>query len=225
MSQPPSDWHAVFGGSAWEAVGDGQYYLHLFDTSQPDFNWDHQEVRDDFLKTLRFWADRSVSGFRVDVAHGMVKDVKGDLPTQTEIHKLMMDKLKNGSISNSHPFWDREEIHDIYKDWRKLFDEYDPPLTYVPPPLQCHVLIMGHSAVAEAWVASDRKHLYASPEGLGQSFSFDMLMLDFGRDDFGRDDFRQTIDSSLADSRRSGSSTTWVLSNHDVSLVPYVSLA
>jgi len=84
------------------------------------------------LKTLRFWADRGVSGFRVDVAHGLVKGVKGDLPTQGEIHKLMLDKLMPGSVNNSHPFWDREEIHDIYKDWRKVFDEYDPPVTWVP---------------------------------------------------------------------------------------------
>ena len=82
------------------------------------------------LKTLRFWADRGVSGFRVDVAHGLVKDVKGQLPTQDEIHRLMIDKMKDGSVKNSHPFWDREEVHEIYKDWRKVFDEYNPPLTY-----------------------------------------------------------------------------------------------
>lgn len=68
------------------------------------------------------------------------------------------------------------------------------------------------SAVAEAWVASDQKHLYASPEGLGQSFSFDMLMCDFKRSDF-----KSKIDSSLADVKGTSSSTTWVFSNHDVS--------
>ncbi|RSH89924.1 long-chain fatty acid-CoA ligase [Saitozyma podzolica] len=70
--QPPSDWESLFGGSAWEPVGDGQYYLHQFDTSQPDFNWEHPEVRADFLKTLRFCGDRGVSGFRVGPSHGPV---------------------------------------------------------------------------------------------------------------------------------------------------------
>ncbi len=72
--------------------------------------------------------------------------------------------------------------------------------------------MLSDSAVAEAWVASDRKHLYPSPEGLGQSFSFDMLMCDYARDAF-----KNTINISIADAKRSGSSTTWVLSNHDLS--------
>ena len=73
--QPPSDWISHFGGPAWTRVPDGQWYCHLFAPEQPDLNWDNREVRDDFLDTLRFWADRGVDGFRVDVAHALAKDL------------------------------------------------------------------------------------------------------------------------------------------------------
>jgi len=194
-SEPPTDWQAIFGGSTWDPVGDGQFYLHLFDSSQPDFNWDHPEVREDFIKTLRFWADRGVAGFRIDVAHGCVKDMSEPLPTHAELMDLNRKIQMVGVEKDLHPLWDRSEVLEVYKSWRKVFDEYDPPLT----------------AVAEAWVASDRKHHYASPEGLGQSFSFDMLMCNYKFDEF-----KKTIAQSLVDAKRSGSSSTWVLSNHDV---------
>jgi len=129
--QAPSDWDCLFGGSAWEPVGDGQWYLHLFDTSQPDFNWDNQEVRDDFIKTLKFWADRGVKGFRIDVAHGCAKDMSEPLPNKAEMKKSLEAKLKNGSEANSDRIWDRDEVHEIYKTWREVFNQYDPPLTYV----------------------------------------------------------------------------------------------
>jgi alpha-glucosidase len=128
MDQPPSDWESLFGGSAWEPVGDGQYYLHLFDTSQPDLNWEHPEVRDDFIKTLRFWGDRGVSGFRVDASHGLVKDLSQPFKTQKEMHALFLQMVEKGVSSSLHPLWDRDEVHDIYKEWRKVLDEYDPPL-------------------------------------------------------------------------------------------------
>ncbi len=127
-SLPPNDWQCLFGGRAWEPVGDGQWYLHLFDSSQPDFNWEHREVRDDFLKTLRFWADRGVSGFRVDVAHGLAKDMDMPLDHKAQ-HALWLEKMQNGKQSVIHPLWDRSEVHEIYKEWREVFDQYDPPLT------------------------------------------------------------------------------------------------
>lgn len=194
-SQPPSDWTCMFGGPAWDPVGDGQFYLHLFDTSQPDFNWEHPEVRADFLKTLRFWGDRGVSGFRVDVAHGLAKKLDEPMMPQEEVHSLMFEQLNNGIHTNSHPLWDRDEVHEIYKGWREVFNEYDPPLT----------------AVAEAWVASDRKHLYASSDGLGQSFSFDLLACSYKPEEF-----RKTIKLCLDDADRIGAPSTWVFSNHDV---------
>jgi len=193
--QPPSDWECMFGGSAWEPVGDGQYYLHLFDSSQPDFNWENREVRDDFLKTLRFWADRGVSGFRIDVAHGCAKHLPEVLPTQAEITEMSKRMIEGTATANEHPFFDRDAVFEIYREWRQVFNEYNPPLT----------------AVAEAWISSRRKPLYAVPEGLGQAFSFDMLMATFDPVAF-----RRIITDSLIDAKASGSSTTWVFSNHDV---------
>ena len=208
----------MFGGPAWNPVGDGQFYLGIFSDFQPDFNWENPEVIEDFHETLRFWGNRGVSGFRVDVANGLAKDLSGTIITQAE-----MDKLKNGGPQpdgGSHPIWDRDEVQDIYKGWRKVFNEFDPPLTYVSSlrigPDRELTPVPFHSAVAEAWVPSERKARYASSEGLGQTFSFDMLTQEYGRDRF-----KKCIDHSLADARKGRTSTTWVLSNHDVSYVSF----
>ena len=186
---PPADWQSTFGGPAWEPVGDGQWYFHFFAPEQPDLNWDAPEVRAYFLETLRFWSDRGVDGFRVDVAHGLSKDLPGDLPTQAEL--LAMDKS-----TGQHPLWDRDAVHDIYAEWRRVFDEYDPP----------------RFAVAEAWVETpQRRARYASAEGLGQAFNFDLLEAEFDAAQF-----RSTITDNLAHVSSFGSSTTWVFSSHDV---------
>ena len=70
---PPNDWQSVFGGPAWTRVDDGQWYLHLFDESQPDVNWEHPDVPAEFEAVMRFWLDRGAAGFRIDVAHALVK--------------------------------------------------------------------------------------------------------------------------------------------------------
>ncbi|OFI37407.1 alpha-amylase [Arthrobacter sp. SW1] len=186
---PPADWQAAFGGLAWEPVGDGQWYLHTFAKEQPDFNWDNREVRDDFLKTLRFWSDRGVDGFRVDVANLLVKDLPATLPSRAELDGMDRD-------SGTHPLMDRDEVHEVYAEWRAVFNEYNPPRT----------------AVAEAWVDSPvRRAKYAAPGSLGQAFNFDLLTADF---DAGQ--FRRIVTDNLAQSAVTGSSSTWVLSNHDV---------
>jgi alpha-glucosidase len=188
-SEPPTDWGAAFGGSAWERVEDGQWYLHSFAVEQPDLNWDHPEVRADFLKTLRFWSDRGVDGFRIDVAHMLTKDLAEPLPSQAELDA--MDRT-----SGRHPLLDRDEVHEIYAEWRAVFNEYDPPRT----------------AVAEAWVETpERRSRYASADGLGQAFNFDLLVAEFSAGEF-----RDVITENLEQAHASGSSTTWVLSNHDV---------
>ena len=89
-TEPPSDWKSMFGGSAWQAVGDGQFYLHLFAPEQPDFNWANPEVRADFLTTLRFWSDRGVDGFRVDVAHALAKDLTYPLRSHAELEAMQI---------------------------------------------------------------------------------------------------------------------------------------
>ncbi|WWC99417.1 hypothetical protein V866_006320 [Kwoniella sp. B9012] len=193
---PPTDWQCAFGGPSWSPSGcnDGQWYYHMFDSSQPDWNWDNPEVHEDFLTTLRFWADRGVSGFRIDVAHALVKDFNGDLPNWAEMNRIREKKLRNGNKHITHPYMDRDEVQEVYKEWRKVFEEYNPPLF----------------AVAECWVAPDRKPLYASSEGLGQAFSFDIMLCNYNAKEY-----RDCIVQSLKDSEAAGSSTTWVLSNHD----------
>ncbi|QTG75824.1 glycoside hydrolase family 13 protein [Trueperella pecoris] len=187
-SLPPSDWVSVFGGPAWTRVEDGQWYLHLFASEQPDLNWDNREVRDEFLKTLKFWSDRGVDGFRIDVAHALTKDLSEPLPSWETLQAMP-------TASGDHPLFDRDEVQDIYAEWRELFNSYDPPRT----------------AVAEAWVDSSRVPRYASPSSLGQAFNFDLLEADFAADQFA-----SIIRHNLALAERSGSSSTWVLSNHDV---------
>jgi alpha-glucosidase len=137
---------------------------------------------------LRFWADRGVDGFRVDVAHGLAKDLSEpfrSLPTLDQ--ELPLD--------GSNPLYDRDAVHEIYAEWRTVFDSYDPPRT----------------AVAEAWVPAERRALYARPTELGQAFNFDLLKADFDATQF-----REIITTCLAEAELSGASSTWVLSNHDV---------
>ena len=191
-AQAPSDWESIFGGPAWTRITEpdgsaGQWYLHTFAQEQPDLNWKNPEVREDFKKTLRFWSDRGVDGFRVDVAHGLTKDLPENLPSQAEMDTMPQD--------GSHPIWDRDDVHEIYREWRQVFEEYSPP----------------RIGVAEAWVSSERRPLYASAEGLGQAFNFDLLEADFDAAQF-----RDIVSFNLGLSEASGSSSTWVFSNHDV---------
>jgi alpha-glucosidase len=191
---PPNAWTSIFGGGAWERITEadgtpGQWYFHLFAKEQPDLNWDNPKVHEDFLTTLRFWSDRGVDGFRVDVAHGLKKDMDGVHDDLETIHRADLFAL------GEHPLWDRDEVHSIYAEWRKVFNEYNPP----------------RAAVAEAWVHADRRARYASPEGLGQAFNFDLLQADFDAAQF-----REVITKNLAEAAATGASSTWVFSNHDV---------
>ena len=134
--EPPADWRSFFGGPAWTRVPDGQWYLHLFTPEQPDWNWSNPDVRADFLRTLRFWGDHGVDGFRIDVANLLAKSLpaEGALPSWASL-------TQQAYPPGQHPLWDRDELDDIYTSWRALFNQYTPPLT----------------AVAEAWVDADRR--------------------------------------------------------------------
>nr|WP_294695162.1 glycoside hydrolase family 13 protein [uncultured Friedmanniella sp.] len=188
-SEPPSDWISHFGGPAWTRVPDGQWYCHLFAPEQPDLNWDNPEVHEDFKTTLRFWADRGVDGYRVDVAHALAKDLSEPLRSKPTLED------EGVPLDGTDPLYDRNEVHDIYAEWRQVFNEYDPPRT----------------AVAEACGPSERRALYARPTGLGQAFNFDLLEAHFTAQDF-----YDVITFCLAEAAKTGSSSTWVLSNHDV---------
>ena len=151
---PPNDWESVFGGQAWQRITEadgrlGQWYLHLFATEQPDFNWENEEVRQHFEQVLRFWLDRGVDGFRIDVAHGMVKEA--GLPDVKSKSK-MLDK-------DARPYWNQPGVHEIYRAWRKIFDSYPGD----------------RMGVAEAWVPSEDLPLYLRPDELANSFNFQFL--------------------------------------------------
>ncbi len=199
-SEPPSDWTSVFGGPAWsrvdtmtdvEAAADGvaEWYLHLFAPQQPDLNWENPEVVEEFEAVLRFWLDRGIDGFRVDVAHGLVKDM--DYPDLG----LATDALLTSASFDGHPFWDRDDIHPIVRRWRNLLDEYDGE----------------RMMVAEAWVRPERLPLYLRPDEYHQSFNFDFLEAAWKADDF-----RTIMEKATTAAAEVGSTPTWVLSNHDV---------
>ena len=187
-SQPPSKLASHFGPEGWTQAPDGQWYMHLFTKEQPDFNWDNEEVHQYFLDTLRFWADRGVDGFRIDVAHGLKKNLE-PLPDRDSYALSVMKD------DGTDPIFDRDEVHEVYAAWREVFNEYDPPRV----------------AVAEAWVHPNRRPPYASANGLGQAFNFDLLASKWDPDSF-----RKIITDNLEMSAKTGSSSTWVMSNHDV---------
>ncbi|MDT0379578.1 glycoside hydrolase family 13 protein [Streptomyces sp. DSM 42041] len=192
-AQPPNDWESIFGGPAWTRTKNpdgtpGEWYLHLFAPEQPDFNWDCPAVRDEFRTVLRFWLDLGVDGFRIDVAHGMVK--ADGLPDMGHGDQL---KLLGNQVL---PFFDQDGVHEIYRDWRQILEEYGGD----------------RIGVAEAWTPSaDRTALYLRPDELHQAFNFHYL--DAGWD---AGALRRVIDESLDSMRPVGAATTWVLSNHDV---------
>ncbi|MFM2352607.1 MAG: hypothetical protein RLZZ608_13 [Actinomycetota bacterium] len=192
---PPNDWPSHFGPSAWTRTADadgapGQWYLHLFAPEQPDFNWDNPDVEADFIRTLRFWSDRGVDGFRIDVAHALKKDMSEPFKPVPTIG-IMSDY----PIDGSHPLFDRDDVYDVYRSWRAVFNEYDPPRV----------------AVAEATVPVQRRVNYARTDTLGQAFNFDLLGTPWRASEF-----RSTIAHSLELADSTGSSSTWTLSNHDI---------
>jgi alpha-glucosidase len=188
--QPPNDWQSVFGGPAWERVADGQWYLHLFAPEQPDLDWTNRDVREEFVATLRFWLDRGVDGFRIDVAHGLAKDPA--LPDLGDEVESVLEPTKR----INHPFWDRSDVLDVYEEWRRVLDEYDGD----------------RMLVAEAWVANPRQLArYVAPGRLHTAFTFDVLKTPW-RPEL----VREQIVGSLAAAAEVGAPSTWVLSNHDV---------
>lgn len=198
---PPNNWISLFGGSAWTRVKDGQWYLHLFDSSQPDLNWENADVQKDFEETLRFWLDLGADGFRIDVAHGLAKEdlLRDHYDPQGLSNALRldveMDAQERSTLLASVPFFDRDGVHDVYRSWRKVFDSYD----------------RGIMAVAEAWVhPPERAMRYIRPDELDQVFNFDLLVSPF--DD---EEIYSCIDRTLNMMKEADAFPTWALSNHD----------
>ncbi|WP_174533835.1 glycoside hydrolase family 13 protein [Micromonospora chalcea] len=190
-AEPPNDWVSVFGGPAWTRLPDGQWYLHLFDSGQPDLNWDNPEVRAEFLDVLRFWLDRGVDGFRVDVAHGLIK--QADLADWQEPQEI----LSGSEVDKPRPpMWDQDGVHEIYREWRRVLDSYPGE----------------RILVAEAWVEpAERLARYVRPDEMHQAFNFEYLMAAWTAPAQ-----YAVITRSLEATDSVGAPTTWVLSNHDV---------
>jgi alpha-glucosidase len=186
-SLPPNDWQSVFGGPAWARVDDGDWYLHLFAPAQPDLNWDHAEVRAEFEEVLAFWFDKGVDGFRIDVAHGLVKTP--GLPDRGK----PTDGVQH---TTPHPAWDQDGVHEVYRGWRAVANRYAPERIFI----------------AEAWVPSnERLARYLRPDELHTAFQFDFL-----RAPWRADSLREVIDDAISGAASVGAPPTWVLSNHDV---------
>ena len=199
---PPNNWISLFGGPAWTQVEDGQWYLHLFDSSQPDLNWDNPEVMADFEQTIRFWLDLGADGFRIDVAHGLAKeDIHKDhydpqgLSDALRLDVLMEPEKRNKFLANI-PFFDRDGVHEIYREWRKIFDSYGT---------------RDIMAVAEIWVhPPKRATLYVRPDELHQFFNFDVMNAPFDSEYL-----YKSISDMMALVKEQNAWPTWCLSNHD----------
>ncbi|WP_376745311.1 glycoside hydrolase family 13 protein [Dermacoccus nishinomiyaensis] len=204
---PPNDWQAIFGGNAWTRVSDAdgnpeQWYLHLFDPKQPDFNWNNPEVRDEFVSILTFWLDRGVDGFRVDVAHSLIK--ADGLPDHAA--HAQMAGTGDASHDNGGPMWDQEGVHEIYRAWRELLDSYNPRDT------EGYDSAADRAMCAEAWVSPpERLARYVRPDEFHQAFNFAFLETPWRAADL-----HESITSSYRSNDSVGAPTTWVLSNHDV---------
>lgn len=202
---PPNNWNSIFGGPAWTRItneNEGQWYLHLFDSTQADLNWQNLDVRRDFEITLKFWLDLGVDGFRIDVAHGLAKDeILKDHPDPSGLTRALrldvtdMPDEERAALLSDVPFFDREGVHEIYRSWRKIFDSYPGERT----------------SVAEAWVhPSSRAARYVRSDELHQIFNFDFLIAPWNGEYL-----KEAIDRTLQEVGAVGAPATWVLSNHD----------
>lgn len=186
----PNNWQSMFGGSAWTKTDSGDWYLHLFDSTQPDLNWNNPEVRAEFEAILRFWLDRGVDGFRVDQPHAMVKsDGYPDHP--------YVEKAGAGFIEGEPdpPMWFQDGVHEIFRSWRKILDSY-------PNRAMC----------GEAFVLPlEKMALWVRPDEFHQTFNFRFL-------DAGWDAalVKASIDESFEAFGAVSAPATWVLNNHDV---------
>ena len=189
---PPNNWTSVFGGSAWTRVVEpdgnpGQWYLHLFDAEQPDLNWERPDVFDDFEKTLRFWLERGVDGFRIDVAHGMAKPP--GLPDSPDVEAKVLHH------TDDDPRFNHPSVHEIHRDIRRVVNDYPAAVT-----------------VGEVWVTDNLRWAeYLRPDELHLGFNFRLTKIDFDAAEI-----REAIQNSLVATSIENAIPTWTLSNHDV---------
>ena len=198
---PPNNWNSIFGGPAWTRLtgADGkpeQWYLHLFDSSQPDVDWNNPVVAEEYENILRFWFDKGVAGFRVDVAHGMVK--RAGLPDQKETdtngNPTPSIGLTEEELEERVPYWIQPGVHEFIRRFRAVADEYED-----------------RALCAEASVSPvNRLKLWVRPDEYHQTFNFDYLGAKFESAAL-----KEIVTDSLIEFGSVGAGSTWVLSNHD----------
>ena len=184
----PTKWISNFQGDTWTRTTNpdgtpGEWYLHLFTPEQPDLNWNHPDVRAEHEDILRFWFDRGVAGVRIDSAGLLIKD-----PALPEVPEVV--------APGQHPTEDRDEVHDVYRAWRRIADEYDGTRVLV----------------GEVWVPdAARFAAYLRPDEMHTAFNFDFMARPWDAAEL-----RASIDLMLDAHAPVGAPSTWVLSNHDV---------
>ncbi len=184
----PTHWVSSFQGETWTRTVNpdgtpGEWYLHLFTPEQPDLNWNHPDVRREHEDILRFWFDRGVAGVRIDSAALPVKDPA-------------LPELPAHPAPGAHPHLDRDELHDIYRGWRAVADEYDGT----------------RILVGEVWLDdAERFARYLRPDEMHTAFNFDFMTQPWSAGPL-----RASIQRTLAEHAPVGAPATWVLSNHDV---------
>ena len=200
---PPNNWPAMFGGGAWERTTDpdgrpGQWFLHLFAPEQPDWNWDNPAVADEFDAILRFWFDRGVDGFRIDVANSMV--------TAPGLPDLDVDPATGEPLATTltgTPYLNQPGIHDIFRRWRRVADSY------------ADTEQGARIFVSEAYVTPPSElATYIRPDELHTTFNFDALLCEWTASSQ-----RSVIDLTLAATAGVTAPATWVLANHDITRV------
>ncbi len=195
---PPNNWLSGFGGPAWtldEATG--QYYLHNFLPEQPDLNWWNEEVREEFDRILRFWFDRGIAGFRIDVVHMVVKDrqLRDNPPTTDEDHWFERFRGQR-QVHNAN----RPEVHDVIRRWREVAESYDPPR-----------ILVGETHVFDAATLAS---FYGKGDELNLAFNFLLLHADFHAPAL-----REVVEGTLA-AIPPGGWPVWTAGNHDVYRFP-----
>ena len=188
---PPNNWLSMFGGPAWTRVADGSWYCHLFDSSQPDLNWENPALQEAFEEILRFWLDRGVDGFRVDQPHAMGK--APGLPDHPDVERAGAGFIEG---KPSPPMWFQESVHPIFRRWRAILDSYPGERAMCG---EAYVLPLSFMAL---WVRNDEFH---------QTFNFRYL-----DSEWKPEILFASINESFKAFDEVGAPSTWVLSNHDI---------
>jgi alpha-glucosidase len=194
---PPNNWVDFTGAPAWQwDARTGQYYLHNFLVEQADLNWWNPAVHSEFDRILRFWFDRGVAGFRIDVAHGLYKDALLRDNPQADGAGPLAGRFGLRAEYNEN----RPEVHGLYRDWRKLADGYDPAR-----------LLLG-----ETWVPdlASLASFYGQDDELQLAFNFPMVFAAFEADDLA------SVVARTLDALPDGGCPVWTASNHDVDRFP-----